>query len=220
MVCFVAIGDHQRTIMGQNNIGQDNNSAWSTNDPDSEREQVTLVDELGRQLDCDIEFSLKLSGQEYVLLQPVDFPIEIFAIVNDDDDETLIPLDEAELDQIFEVATAILAEQNLVLKRSAHFLTVEGEIPESDDVEIVTYEEDNDELRDEEYQPLGPKFFHQGQEYAIYLPLSPMLLVARLRPGYDPEVLSPQDFQHIQPLIEEHLEKHLVDWVSDEDEDW
>lgn len=207
--------------MGRNNIGQNNNSDWSPPEPEQEREQVTLIDESGRTLDCVIEFSLKFSGQEYALLQPVDFPVEIFVVLADsDDEETLMPVEDEEIEPIFDIARAILAEQNLLLKRTAHFLTVEGEVPLADDVEIVTFEEDEESEQEEEYQPLGSKFFHQNREYAIYMPLSPMLLVARLRSGHKPEVLSPQDFQHIQPLIEEHLEKHLVDWFGDEDEDW
>ncbi|AFY59836.1 DUF3727 domain-containing protein [Synechococcus sp. PCC 6312] len=207
--------------MGRNNTGQNNNSEWSPTDPQQEREQVTLLDEFGRALDCFIEFSLKFSDQEYALLQPIDFPVEIFVVLADsDDEETLIPLEDEDIDPVFDIARAILAEQNLMLKRTAHFLTVEGEVPLADEVEIVTFEEDEGSEQEEEYQPLGSKFFHQDREYAIYMPLSPMLLVARLRPGHKPEVLSPQDFQHIQPLIEEHLEKHLVDWVGDEEEDW
>ncbi len=207
--------------MGQNNSGQNNHSNWEATDPDNERPQVTLADEFGRTLDCVIEFSLKFSGQEYALLQPLDYPVEIFSVLAEDEEETLLPLDESEIDLVFDVAKAILAEQNLILKRSAFSLTIdlEGEIPPTGETEIISLEiEDSDEMQDEEYQILGSPFFHQGRQYIIYMPLSPMLFVARLRPGHEPEVLSPQDFQHIQPLIEEHLEKHLVDFTADEDE--
>lgn len=207
--------------MGRNNTGQNNNSEWSPTEPDQDHEQVTLIDELGRTLDCLIRFSLKFSDQEYALLEPVDYPVEIFVVLADsDEEETLMPLEDEDVEPIFDVAKAILAEQNLLLKRTAHFLTVEGEVPLADEVEIVTFEDDEASEQEEEYQPLGSKFFHQDREYAIYMPLSPMLLVARLRSGQKPEVLSPQDFQHIQPLIEEHLEKHLVDWMGEDGEDW
>ncbi len=208
--------------MGQNNLGQNNSSNWESSEPEQDRPQVTLTDEFGRALDCVIEFSLKFSGQEYALLQPLDYPVEIFSVIaEDEEEETLLPLMDEEIDAIFDVAKAILAEQNLILKQSAFSLTVEGEVPLTGETEIINLEmEDTAGTQEEEYQLLGHPFFHQDNQYLIYMPLSPMLFVARLRPGHEPEVLSPQDFQHIQPLIEEHLEKHLVDWTGDDDDTW
>ncbi|MCZ0899856.1 DUF3727 domain-containing protein, partial [Microcoleus sp. HI-ES] len=44
----------------------------------SNEESVTLTDEVGRSLTCNIEYSMNLEGQEYALLLPIDSPVEIF----------------------------------------------------------------------------------------------------------------------------------------------
>jgi hypothetical protein len=118
---------------------------------------VTLTDEAGRSLSCYIERSLEVEGSEYLLLRPLDSPVEIVAWDEDDEedeaDATLIE-DEEEIDAIFSDAQAVLAEQNLTLKRTAYTLTVAGELPELDEDEILTIEieEDDLDLEPEEFQ--------------------------------------------------------------------
>jgi Protein of unknown function (DUF1292) len=97
---------------------------------------VNLKDEDGRSLPCHIENSMKIRGEEYVLLLPVDAPIEIFAWADDEEaedeeGEMLIDIDEEELDDVFATARAVLAEQDLILNRTALTLTASGEIPPS-----------------------------------------------------------------------------------------
>lgn len=135
-------------------------------------------------------------------------------MAENDEEETLVPLEEHEIDAVFDTARAILEEQNLTLKRTALTLTVAGELPDLDEDDILTVEVETDEDI-EEYQPLGSSFFCSTREYSVYTPLSPTLYVARLVPGQEPELLSPQDFQHLQPLLEQHLVSHLL-----EEEDW
>ncbi|XFA72724.1 DUF3727 domain-containing protein [Thermosynechococcaceae cyanobacterium Okahandja] len=205
--------------MGSNyqNPYNSNEQPWEEDDFEGELEQLRLYDDEGRFLNCYIEFRLTVQGETYALLRPVDYPVEIFAVVaEDEDEETLVPLDEAEIDQVFDTARAILEEQNLTLQRTALTLTVSGELPELDDEDVLSVEvEAEDEVTIEEYQPLGSSFFWGVREYSVYTPLSPTLYVARLVPGKEPELLSPQDFQHLQPLLEEHLVSHFIDA-----EDW
>ncbi|ATS19284.1 hypothetical protein BRW62_11705 [Parathermosynechococcus lividus PCC 6715] len=190
---------------------------WEEDDFDRELEQIRLYDEQGRFLNCYIEFRLTVQDEVYALLRPVDYPVEIFAVIAEaDDEETLVPLDEEEIDQVFDTARAILEEQNLTLKRTALTLTVAGDLPDLDEEDILSVEVDaEDDVTIEEYQPLGSSFFSGVREYSVYTPLSPTLYVARLVPGKEPELLSPQDFQHLQPLLEEHLVSHFI-----ETEDW
>ncbi|WP_448533296.1 DUF3727 domain-containing protein [Parathermosynechococcus lividus] len=190
---------------------------WEEDDFDRELEQIRLYDEEGRFLNCYIEFRLTVQDEVYALLRPVDYPVEIFAVIAEaDDEETLVPLDEEEIDQVFDTARAILEEQNLTLKRTALTLTVAGDLPDLDEEDILSVEVDaEDDVTIEEYQPLGSSFFSGVREYSVYTPLSPTLYVARLVPGKEPELLSPQDFQHLQPLLEEHLVSHFI-----ETEDW
>lgn len=196
-----------------------NGQPWEEDDFDGEPEEIQLYDEEGRSLNCYIEFRLSVQGETYALLRPVDHPVEIFAVIaEDDEEEILVPLDEAEIEVVFDTARAILEEQNLTLKRTALTLTVAGDLPELDEEDILSVEvEAEEEVTIEEYQPLGSSFFCGAREYSVYAPLSPTLYVARLAPGKAPELLSPEDFQHLQPLLEEHLVNHFLEGEDGDD---
>jgi len=172
---------------------------------------VTLTDEAGRTLNCYIEHSLEVEGSEYLLLLPVDSPIEI--VVWDDEDEeedddaqATILEDEADIDLIFSDAQAVLAEQNLNLKRTAYTLTVAGELPPVNEDDILTIEvgENDEEVESEEFQLLA-SFYHEEQEYGIYTPLDPLLFFAQKNKAGQPELLTPEQFKKVQPLLEELL---------------
>jgi hypothetical protein len=170
---------------------------------------VTLKDEAGRSLSCYTEHSLEVEGCEYLLLMPVDAPIEIVAWDEDEEedeaDATLIEDDE-EIDSLFSDAQAVLAEQNLTLKRTAYTLTVAGELPAVDEEEVLTIEieEDEVELEPEQFQYLA-SFYHEEQEYGIYTPLDPLLFFAKRNTSGQPELLSPEEFKKVQPYLEELL---------------
>lgn len=167
---------------------------------------VTLTDETGRTLACYIERSFSVDDQEYVLLLPVDYAIEIFAWQTDGEEEEAIPVDDATLDQIFSTAEAVLAEQNLILKRTAFTLTVAGELPPVEEAELFTLEieEEGTDLEPEQLQLLA-SFYYEEQEYAIYTPLDPLMFFARINAVNHPELLSPEEFRKLQPLLEEQL---------------
>jgi hypothetical protein len=185
---------------------------------------ITLSDEAGRSLLCYIELSVDVDGEEYALVNPVDYPIDIFAWVaseeteegetdEEDEEETLVPVEDAELNEIFSTAQAVLAEQNLKLKRTALSLTVEGDLPEVDEEELLTLEVEESGVAgsdQEEYQLLAT-FFHEEQEYAIYTPIDPVLFVVRLKDGEKPQLLSPEEFQAIQPKLQPYFEEHLFE---------
>ncbi len=178
-------------------------------------ETVTLTDdESGRSLLCSIEHSLELEGQEYVLLLPVDSPVEIFAWQGEGEDEEAIPVeDEAEIDQIFSTAKAVLEEQNLTLKRTAISLTVEGELPELTEEDF----EEDENAGEEDYEELQwlVSFYQEEQEYAIYTPLEPFFILARLNPSGQPELLSPEEFKKLEPMLPT-LEGMISDRLFDE----
>ncbi|MBW4497286.1 MAG: DUF3727 domain-containing protein [Oscillatoria princeps RMCB-10] len=177
-------------------------------------ETVTLTDETGRSLLCSIEHSLELEGQEYVLLLPVDSPVEIFAWQGEGDDEEAIPVeDEAEIDQIFSTAKAVLEEQNLTLKRSAITLTVEGELPELAEEDFE--EDENADDRDYEELQWLVSFYQEEQEYAIYTPLEPFFILARMNPSGQPQLLSPEELKKLEPILPE-LEAMIESQLFDE----
>jgi len=168
---------------------------------------ITLTDDKGRALECYIENSLSVHGQEYVLLLPVDSPVEIFAWQGDgDDEEAILVEDDATIDQIFGIAQAVLSEQNLILKNTAYALTVAGELPPVEESELFTLEIEDEgaDLEPEQLQLLA-SFYHEDQEYAIYTPLDPLLFFARMSKTGNPELLSPEEFREVQPDLEESL---------------
>lgn len=187
---------------------------------------ITLSDEAGRSLLCYVELSVDIDGEEYALVNPVDYPVEIFAWVPTEDgltgdaetdedegeEETLMPVEDAELSEIFATAQAVLSEQNLKLKRSALSLTVEGDLPEVDEEDILVLEVEEAGLgkEQEEYQLLAT-FFHEEQEYAIYTPIDPVFFVVRLQDDQKPQLLSPEEFQAIQPKLQPYFEEHLFE---------
>jgi hypothetical protein len=168
---------------------------------------ITLTDDKGRSLECYIEHSLSVDDQEYVLLLPVDSPVEIFAWQGEgEEEEAILVEDDDKIDEIFGIAQAVLSEQNLVVKNTAYALTVAGELPPVEESELFTLEiEDEDEDLEPEQLQLLASFYHEDQEYAIYTPLDPLLFFARITNTGNPELLSPEEFRQVQPLLEEHL---------------
>jgi hypothetical protein len=167
---------------------------------------VLLNDDEGRSLLCYIEHELDIKGTTYGLLLPVDTPINIFTwpMGDSEDEDPQLVDDEDELALILPIARAVLAEQNLTLLHTAVTLTVEGDLPDLDDEE----DEDEDDLDlpegDTEEFELLATFFNEEQEYAIYTPMDPFLVVVRLEDG-EPKLLSQEEFMEIEPLIEERL---------------
>lgn len=168
----------------------------------SNQESVTLTDEVGRSLTCNIEYSMNLEGQEYALLLPIDSPVEIFTWQGDDTDEAAIPVeDETEIDKIFDTAKVVLQEQNLTLRRTAVTLTVVGELPEFPDEDLASDADDPDEESEFEELMWLTSFYHEEQEYAIYTPLDPFFILARMNDDGKPELLSEEEFQRLEPML-------------------
>ncbi len=182
-------------------------SEFSEENDHAQAVSITLTDDKGRSLECYIEHSLSVDGQDYVLLLPVDSPVEIFSWLGDgEDEEAILVEDDDKIDTIFETAQAVLAEQNLTVKNTAYALTVAGELPPVEESELFTLEiEDEEEDLEPEQLQLLASFYHDDQEYAIYTPLDPLLFFARITHTGKPELLSPEEFRKVQPLLEEHL---------------
>lgn len=171
----------------------------------SEEAYVTLTDEQGRSLVCILQSSIQLEGQDYGLLLPVDTPIEILTWNDeDDDDESAVPVEsEAELERIFETAKAVLAEQNLTLKRTAITLTVAGELPEFPEEGESNADLDSSQGDEQEFEELLwlASFYHEEQEYGIYTPADPFFILAKVDEQGEYKQLSPEEFQMLEPLL-------------------
>lgn len=179
---------------------------------DEQPQTIELTDNEGRSLVCFVEHSLDIDDTEYLLLLPVDSPVEIFAWMVDDEDEddeeveSLIDLTEDDIDEIFETAKAVLAEQDLTLQRTAHTLSVKGELPDADedDIIILDLDETDDSLGTEQFQRLA-YFYHNDQEYEICTPLDPLLFFARYDDEGNIRLLAPEEFQAVRSQLEAQL---------------
>ncbi|ASC69656.1 hypothetical protein XM38_005850 [Halomicronema hongdechloris C2206] len=171
-------------------------------------EQVLLMDEDGRSLPCSIEQTFDVDGQRYLLLLPVDAPIEIFVWRQSDGDEVLMDVEEEDIDTLFPTARAVLAEQNLTLQHTAITLTAAGEIPEANDDDCLTLELDEWgtalDGATEDFQILAT-FFHQDEEYTICTPSDPLLICAHRNAWGQMEIVSPEEFQRIRTQLEDKL---------------
>jgi hypothetical protein len=168
---------------------------------------ITLTDEAERMLCCTIEYSIDLDGKEYLMLLPLDLPVEIFTWGSENTEQASIPVDnESEIDKIFDTAKVVLEEQNLILQRTAITLTVSGELPEWDEDELDEVDE-NDEAS-EYYEELAT-FLYEDRKYAVYTPLDPFLIPARKGDNGKLELLSEEEFKQIQPMVQTMLENQL-----------
>lgn len=184
---------------------------------------VSLKDEEGRSLLCYVERTLSLDGDSYLLLFPVDAPIEILAWAEDDDhddEEMLIGIDDEELDDIFSTARAVLAEQDLILQRTALTLTASGELPDVDEESIITLdvEQEDGQVSIEQFQELA-SFFHEEQEYVICTPLDSYPFFARVNAADEPELLTEQDLGNLLKLDEFKSLLAELERESDESEE-
>jgi hypothetical protein len=187
-------------------------------DPDASI--VTLTDEAGRSLMCFVEQTFEIDDQDYLLLMPVDNPIQIFAWQDDEDsdDEVLVDVtEEDEIDQIFDTAKAVLAEQDLTLQRTALTLTAAGDLPEvgEDEDDIISLAAEDEDangvgVEPEEFLQLAT-FFYDDQEYMACTPLDPLLFFARGSATGEPKLLSPEEFAAVQPQISDKLFDVLED---------
>jgi hypothetical protein len=170
---------------------------------------VVLHDD-GRELLCQIEQTFAINGQDYCLLLPIDHPLKIFVWQDgeDEEEEVLMDTDEDDIDAVFATARAVLAEQNLTLKRSAVILTVAGELPEATEEACMAIELDEvDEAGEpqvEEFQILSTCFY-QDEEYTLCTPLNPLLMFASRGPHQELSLVEPEEFELIRSELEEKL---------------
>jgi hypothetical protein len=189
-----------------------------------EPETMNLTDEQGRSLLCYVETTIKLANRDYVLLVPIDSPIEIFAWTEDEDDEDeemLVDITEDDIDGIFPSARAVLAEQDLILQRSAVTLTASGDLPDVQEEDIISLDIDDPSGKPniEQFQQLA-SFFHNEQEYVVCTPLDPLLFFARLNAKGEPELLAPEEFQELLTLDEfKEVQARLEEQYMDDDDD-
>lgn len=176
---------------------------------------VVLTDEEGHTLSCYVEKTMVVEGEEFLLLLPVNLPIEIFVWQGldeeegeeaDPEDEVLVDIDDEDIDDLFPSARAVLAELDLILERSAHTLTAAGDLPEADEEDCFSLEinEEGEESLTEEFQMLAT-FFHNDARYCLCTPLEPLLFFARRQPNDKVVLVDPDEFQKMRSQLEDQL---------------
>ncbi len=182
-------------------------------DESAEYPVVTLTDEEGRKLPCYVEKTLDVDGTDFLLLLPVDLPIEVFVWQAADEDESangdeevLVDVEDEDIDALFPSARAVLAELDLILERSAHTLTAVGDLPEADDEDCFSLEisEEDSEPMTEDFQMLA-NFFHNDAQYTLCTPLEPLLFFATRQDDGSVELVDPDDFQKMRSQLEDKL---------------
>jgi len=171
----------------------------STNKND-EVPTLLVKDSQGSDLLCFLEQVVPLEGNEYALLTPVDTPVSLFQLIDDQDPKLIETIEKNE--PILEVADIVLQEHDLRLVRSAITLTVSGELDEPEPEEIE--EEDIDE--ESETYELLVNFRVDDNEYGLYIPLDPFFIVGKLEDG-EVKLVEGEEFDKIQSGIEAELEE-------------
>lgn len=181
-------------------------------DEPAEYPVVMLTDEDERQLACYVEKSIDVEDTEFLLLLPVNLPIEIFVWESDDESdddeaEVLVDIEEDDIDQLFPTARAVLAELDLLLERSAHTLTAAGDLPAADEEDCFSLdisEEGDEHPVTEEFQILA-NFFHEDSQYTLCTPLDPLLFFATRSADGEIELVEPEEFQKMRSQLEDKL---------------
>ena len=163
---------------------------------------VVVKDDQGRELLCFLEQLIPLDGQDYALLTPVDTPVCLFRLSNDEEPELMDPTSASE--PVLSTAEVVLQEHELNLVRSAVTLTVAGELDEPDPEDLDLEGEEDDEDDAETYELLV-SFLVAEQEYGLYIPLDPFFVVARLENG-NAQLVEGDEFERVQPRIEAELD--------------
>jgi hypothetical protein len=178
---------------------------------------IVLTDETGKSLPCTVETKFKVDSTEYLLLQPVDFSVQIFAWQETDDDEEteLVDVTEEEIDLIFSTAQAVLSEQNLSLRRSAYTLTVLGDLPEPTEEDIIEIDTEEDGNCGE-FQELA-HFYYEEQAFSVFTALDPLMFIAKVSDDGLPEILTPTEMAALEPYVEQYLD-HVLSTEDAEEE--
>ena len=172
----------------------------STTNKNDEVPTILVKDSQGSDLLCFLEQVVPLEGNEYALLTPVDTPVSLFQLIDDQDPKLIETIEKNE--PILEVADVVLQEHDLRLVRSAITLTVSGELDEPEPEEIE--EEDIDD--ESETYELLVNFRVESNEYGLYIPLDPFFIVGKLEDG-EVKLVEGEEFDKIQSGIEAELEE-------------
>lgn len=197
----------QRALRDPDVVATETMSETSSLSGSNDVPTIVVRDGQGKELLCFLEQLIPLDGHDYALLTPVDTPVCLFRLSDDEEPELLEGLDASE--PILSTAEVVLQEHELSLVRSAVTLTVVGELeePDPDDFDEDEDEDaDGDDEDDAETYELLVSFMVAEEEYGLYIPLDPFFVVARMEKDYA-LLVEGEEFERVQPRIEAELEE-------------
>lgn len=195
----------QRALRDPDVVATETMSKTSSLSGSNDVPTIVVRDGQGKELLCFLEQLIPLDGHDYALLTPVDTPVCLFRLSDDEEPELLEGLDASE--PILSTAEVVLQEHELSLVRSAVTLTVVGELEEPDPDDFDEDEDaDGDEEDDAETYELLVSFMVAEEEYGLYIPLDPFFVVARMEKDYA-LLVEGEEFERVQPRIEAELEE-------------
>lgn len=138
-------------------------------DGEDDAETVELVDpESGRRLRVGIEYQFEFEGIQYFMCFPADDPV---VIAYEEDDGMHEFEEEEELREMFPVAERALANENILLKDTAYWWTV-------DDLGEIDRNEEKEEDADDEGEVLAD-FQFKGRQYSVVQPVFAVYMIVR-----------------------------------------
>lgn len=195
----------QRALRDPDVVATETMSETSSLSGSNDVPTIVVRDGQGKELLCFLEQLIPLDGHDYALLTPVDTPVCLFRLSDDEEPELLEGLDASE--PILSTAEVVLQEHELSLVRSAVTLTVVGELEEPDPDDFDEDEDaDGDDEDDAETYELLVSFMVAEEEYGLYIPLDPFFVVARMEKDYA-LLVEGEEFERVQPRIEAELEE-------------
>jgi hypothetical protein len=195
-------------------VGPNNSSSGGSGSGSGDVPTLLVRDERGRELLCYLEQLVPLDGNDYGLLTPVDTPVLLVHLPENEEEDPEEIDNWEEHEPVLAIAESVLQEHNLTLVRSAVMLTVTGDFDgngiddeEEDEEEEI---EDSEELDDEGgdlFESLLDRPFYVGEEqYDLFIPLDPFFVVARVENGAGVLVVG-EALERIQPRLEAELEE-------------
>ena len=171
----------------------------------------------GKVLPCFMAASLEYEGETFAALYPVNAPVSLATMLND---ERLVPLDEdVETDELVAAATAICASSNIELLPTPVVLTARGpglEVSDGD-AEALEYADDGEGEETEEALVLA-EFDFKGLGVLVVQTLDPLYVVGKKIDDKTFAVPTDNEIDAVSDTIEQLVVEFEDGFEDDEDD--
>lgn len=175
------------------------------NEEDDGVESVELFDpDSDRSIRVGIEYEFEADDTVYYMCFPMDDPV---TIAYEEGDELLEVDDARKMREMFADAERALMDENIVLKDTAYWLTVddfreiEGEEEEEEEEEEIAESGDGEVMAEFEYE---------GNKYMVVRPMFPVYMIAK-EGKHGITALYGEELARITPIAEKYYEENIED---------